>query len=102
MILLKNFFATFTAINKHTPSIYADKTDVFFADLYSKDSLTKALARNAISNVYYGPGNINRLIKFINNLNYGEEDYFEMKQKFIDELGYIDDTCCNDKVVAGA
>ncbi len=96
---LKNFFSTFTAINNHKPSIYSDKTDVFFTDLYNKDSLTKALARNAIANVYYGPSNIDRLIKFIANLNYGEEDYFDMKQKFIAELGYIDGTCCNDKVI---
>lgn len=96
---IKNFFSTFTVINKNTASIYSDKTNLFFEDLYSKDSLTKARARNAISNVYYGAGNIDKVVNFINNLNYGEEDYFEMKQKFIAELGYINDSCCKDKIV---
>lgn len=96
---IKNFFSTFTVINKDTASIYTDKTNLFFEDLYSKDSITKALARNAISNVYYGAGNIDKVVNFINNLNYGEEDYFEMKQKFIAELGYINDSCCKNKIV---
>jgi hypothetical protein len=96
---IDDFFKTFTPLNKNTSSIYTDKTGRFFEDLYSKDSLTKSRARNAISNIYYGEDNIDRIIKFINNLNYGEEDYFEMKQKFITELGYIDDSCCTDKVV---
>ena len=81
------------------PSVYSNKINTFFADLYSKDSLTKAKARNAISNVYYGAKNIDRIVSFINNLSYGEQDYFEMKQKFISELGYIDDSCCTNKVV---
>lgn len=96
---IKDFFTTFTPLDMHAPSVYIDKTDQYFKDLYSKDSLTKAKARNAISNVYYGANNIDRIMKFINNLNYGEEDYFEMKQKFISELGYINDSCCTNKVV---
>lgn len=96
---IKNFFSTFTIINKNTASIYTDKTNLFFEDLYSKDSLTKSRARNAISNVYYGADNIDKVVNFINNLNYGEEDYFEMKQKFITELGFINDSCCKNKIV---
>ena len=96
---IKDFFTTFTPLDMHTPPVYVDKTDQYFKDLYSKDSLTKAKARNAISNVYYGADNIDRIVKFINNLNYAEEDYFEMKQKFISELGYVSDSCCTDKVV---
>ena len=96
---IKGFFQTFTPLNKTASSVYSDKTNKFFADLGSKDSLTKAHARNAISNIYYGANNIDRIVTFINNLTYGEEDYFEMKQKFISELGYINDSCCTDKVV---
>ncbi|MBV9963516.1 MAG: TraB/GumN family protein, partial [Parafilimonas sp.] len=96
---IKDFFQSFTPISKKPISIYSNKTDTFFTDLYSKDSLTKTKARNAISNVYYGAENISRIVNFIDNLNYGERDYFEMKQKFISELGYIDDSCCVNKVV---
>ncbi|HEY2728027.1 MAG TPA: TraB/GumN family protein, partial [Parafilimonas sp.] len=96
---IKDFFQTFTPLNENEPSVYSNKINKFFTDLYSKDSLTKSKARNAIPNVYYGPENIDRIASFINNLNYGEQDYFDMKQKFISELGYIDDSCCADKVV---
>jgi hypothetical protein len=96
---IKDFFQSFTPISEKPISIYSNKIDAFFTDLYSQDSLTKAKARNAISNVYYGADNIDRIVSFINNLNYGEQDYFEMKQKFISELGYIDDSCCANKVV---
>ncbi|HEX5150117.1 MAG TPA: TraB/GumN family protein [Parafilimonas sp.] len=96
---IKDFFKTFKPLDKPAPSVYANKVNSFFSDLYSKDSLTKAKARNAIPNVYYGAENISRILNFINNLNYGEEDYFEMKQKFISELGFINDSCCTDKIV---
>ena len=96
---IKDFHETFTPINKNEPSVYSNKINTFFADLYSKDSLTKSKARNAIPNVFYGYKNIDKIVSFINNLNYGEQDYFDMKQKFISELGYIDDSCCTEKVV---
>jgi uncharacterized protein YbaP (TraB family) len=96
---IKDFFKTFKPLDKPALSVYANKVNSFFGDLYSKDSLAKAKARNAIPNVYYGAENIDRILSFINNLNYGEEDYFEMKQKFISELGFINDSCCTDKIV---
>ncbi|MEO8710998.1 MAG: TraB/GumN family protein, partial [Parafilimonas sp.] len=96
---IKDFFQTFTPLNKPASSVYTNKISSFFSDIYSKDSLTKVRARNAISNVYYGAENIDTIVDFINKLHYGEQDYFEMKQKFISELGYIDDSCCTDKVV---
>ncbi|MEP6682183.1 MAG: TraB/GumN family protein [Parafilimonas sp.] len=96
---IKDFFQTFTPLNKNEQSVYSNKINTFFADIYNKDSLTKSKARKAIPNVFYGSENINKIVSFINNLNYGEQDYFDMKQKFISELGYIDDSCCTDKVV---
>lgn len=96
---IKNFFQTFKPLSKGGKSVYTNEADNFFADLYSKDSLTKTKARNAISNVSYSAENIDRIVSFINHLKYGEQDYFEMKQKFIAELGYIDDSCCKYKVV---
>jgi hypothetical protein len=96
---MKDFFDTFKPLDKSGPSIYSNKVNIFFNDLYSKDSLTKVKARNAIPNVYYGADNIDRILNFINNLNYGEEDYFEMKQKFISELGFINDSCCTARTI---
>ena len=97
---IKDFFETFKPLNKQGSSVYTDKTKEFFKDLYSKDSSIKSKARNAIANINYGAENIDRVVSFINNLKYNEQDYFEMKQKFIAELGYIDDSCCTNKVVA--
>ncbi len=97
---INEFFKSFTPYQTEAgTSVFTKKTDLFFKDLYSKDSLTKKKARAAIANVYYGPDNINRIHQFINALKYGEEDYFEMKARFISELGYIDDSCCTDSVV---
>ena len=86
-------------LNNNNISVYTDKTDQFFKDLYSKDSTVMAKARNSISYIYYAPENLNKIISFVNDLNYGEKDYFDMKSKFIYELGYIKDSCCTDKVV---
>lgn len=96
---IKDFFATFKPLNKTEPSVYTNKTVSLFTDIYSKDSLIKTRARNAVPNVYYGSENITRIVDLIDNLQYGEEDYFELKRKFIAELGFIDDSCCNEKIV---
>jgi len=96
---ITDFFKTFKPLDKPAPTVYTNKVNGFFADLYSNDSLTKTKARNAIPNVYYGAENIERILSFINNLNYGEEDYFEMKQKFISELGFINDSACTGEIV---
>lgn len=95
------FFASFRPDEKqHGPSVFDNKLDTFFNDLASTDSLTRKKAEDAIPDVYFGAKGIDKIVTAINNLNMGNKDYFELKTKFIHELGYIDDSCCIEKVVS--
>ncbi|HLZ88711.1 MAG TPA: hypothetical protein VKQ52_15755, partial [Puia sp.] len=81
--------------------VFESKLDLFFHDFYSKDSLLAKHAKEAIPNVYYGPAGVPRLLDAIGNLPYNGKDYFETKTKFINELGYINDSAATPGVVAG-
>ncbi|MEO5646885.1 MAG: TraB/GumN family protein, partial [Chitinophagaceae bacterium] len=87
---VQNFYASFLPEGlpekKH---IFNNKLDLFISDLSSKDSITKSLAEDAISNLYYGGKGIPTLIKLINQVQFGEAKYFDNKSKLIAELGYI-------------
>lgn len=99
-LFIANFLATFEPDKKKMgPSVFENKTDQFFADYYSKDSLTKKKADAAIANIYFLPKDVNNMMKAINSLSYTDKNYFELKNKFIKELGYINDSCCTDQVV---
>ncbi len=94
------FFNSFRPdAKKAGPSVFENKLDSFFRDFASKDSLTKKRAVNAIPNVYFGAAGIDKIAKAINGLVYTDKDYFDIKTKFIHELGYIDDSCCIQKTV---
>jgi len=97
---LQTFFDTFRPDDKKTgPSVFENKLDIFFKDIASTDSLTRKKAVNAIQDVYFGGKGIDKIVTAINNLKYTDKDYFELKTKFIHELGDIDDSCCVEKVV---
>jgi len=97
---VSRFFSTFRPDDKHYgPSVFTNKLDQFFEDFYSKDSLTKKRASGVVSNLYYGPGGIDKIKSAINKMRLGDKDYFDLKSRFISELGYIDDSCCINKVV---
>jgi uncharacterized protein YbaP (TraB family) len=72
-------------------SVFESKLDLFFRDFYSKDSLVAKRAREAIPNVYFGPAGVPFLLQAIASLPYNDNDYFEIKTKLINELGYISD-----------
>jgi uncharacterized protein YbaP (TraB family) len=98
-VFVRNFMNSFIPeVKVLGPSVFENKTDSFFADYYSKDSTTRKKANAAISNVYFGPKKVDRIMEAIDRLKYGEKDYFEVKAKFINELGFIDDSCCVGKV----
>jgi len=82
------------------PSVFENKLDSFFADFYSTDTATRKKAYSAVSNIYFGKSGIEKIKSAINKLKFGDKDYFELKTKFITELGYIDDSCCVDQVIA--
>ncbi|MBS1661060.1 MAG: hypothetical protein JST68_08420, partial [Bacteroidetes bacterium] len=82
-------------------SVFTSKLDLFFKDFYSKDSVIARRAKIAIPNIYFGTAGVPALLNAINGLPYNGKDYFETKTKFINELGYINDSAAIAPVVAG-
>ena len=72
--------------------MYASKLPLFFSDLFSADSASKARARQAIENVYYGRGGAAMLYDAIKRLSITENNYFSSKASLIAELGNIKDS----------
>ncbi|MBK7435173.1 MAG: hypothetical protein IPI66_15740 [Chitinophagaceae bacterium] len=77
---------------KKEKSIYSNRLGLFFTDLFSSDSLVRSLARQSISNIYFGEEGIPGIMDAISRLKMTDKDYFESKVKLIAELGYIKDT----------
>ncbi len=97
---VQTFFETFRPEGKNLgPSVFENKLDLFFKDFASADSVTKKRANNAISHIKFGAKGVDRLVAAINGLTYTDKDYFELKSRFIDELGFVDDSTSVDKVV---
>jgi hypothetical protein len=97
---VKQFFASIKPLEKPLgPSVFKNKLDLFFADFTSKDSVASKEARQSLSSLYYGKDGVDRIVDAINNLKYGDKDYFDIKGKFIDELGYIDDSLSKERLV---
>jgi uncharacterized protein YbaP (TraB family) len=97
--LVNQFINSFKPEGTDTISVFRPKLAQFFADLNSKDSLTRKRSMDAASQLYFGPQSIPQLKRVIDSLKWGDKDYFELKSKFINELGYIDDSCCVNDVI---
>ncbi len=96
---IRDFFASFKPDEKNFgPSVFENKKDRFFADYNSTDSTVRKKTRSAISSVYFGPTAIDQMVQAIHQLKYGDKDYFELKSKWIAELGFINDSCCTEKL----
>lgn len=99
-VFLQSFFNSFTPGEKSIgPSVFQNKLNVFFTDFYSKDSLTKKRAIEAIAHINFNCDDFKKMQGIINGLKYGDKDYFEIKSSFIKALGYMDDSACADKTV---
>ena len=99
---LTHFYSSFHPLSSPSGApVFESKLDLFFHDFYSKDSVVAKRAKEALSNVYYGPAGVPRLLNAIENLPYNGKDYFETKTKFIAELGYINDSTAIPGVVSG-
>jgi uncharacterized protein YbaP (TraB family) len=98
--LITQFVNSFIPEGRDTTSLFKSKLEQFFADLNSKDSLTRKRSMDAASQLYFGPQSIPQLKRVIDSLKWGDKDYFELKSKFINELGYIDDSCCVREVIS--
>ncbi len=95
---IKQFFASFKPTpEKGAPSIFKNKLNFFFGDYYSKDSATHKQAQDVISNITYNREGFDRIKQAIFNLKITDKDYFETKEKFIAEIGYISDSAGSNK-----
>lgn len=98
---IKTFFTTAKPFDKNAgPSVFENKMEVFFTDYHSKDSVVTRQANQAIPSIHFGKDGIKRIIASINNLKFSDKDYFDIKSKFITELGYIKDSSGHEKLVA--
>ncbi|HMJ48182.1 MAG TPA: hypothetical protein VK498_12695, partial [Ferruginibacter sp.] len=79
-------------INAGKASLYDNKINLFFNDLFSKDSALHKKARESVSNVYFGSTAVKDVYNAINRLSVNDNDYFDTKAKLIAELGYIKDS----------
>ncbi len=97
---IKTFFTTFQPNNNSSAfNMKASKANQFFLDLKSPDSATHAKALTTFSNVYFGGDDLIEFKKFFENLKSTDKDYFDMKVKAIDQLGYISDERTDKPVV---
>lgn len=85
-----SFLQSFSPLEKNMgPSLFNNQLDTFFIDLFSKDSTTRTRARLSISNIYFGPKGVDGLLKAIAAIPNTDKDYFDVKTKLVNELGYI-------------
>jgi len=80
------------------PGIFTPKQERFFKDYYSKDTTVSRKAKTALPSVYYGKAGYPLIWKALQQLRPADKDYYELKTKFIDELGYIRDSTLGDEV----
>jgi hypothetical protein len=97
---IKEFYSTLNFHNvKAEPGIFTNKQATFFKDYYSTDTVVNKKAKSALSALYYGKEGYPQILKAIKNLTQKDKDYYEIKTKFIDELGFINDsTVVNDVI----
>ena len=92
---IQSFLNTFQPDkNTEGESVFKDKQQLFFADLKSKDSITRNTANEAVADISFTCDAIAQLEKLISSFRYGDKNYFENKSKFIRELGYVRDSGC--------
>lgn len=86
------FFDSFSplAVNEKYDNT-KDKTDLFFNDFFNADSAIHTLPRKSISSIYFNGEAAPKLYDAINRMDISMKDYFTIKTKLIEELGYIKD-----------
>ncbi len=79
-----------------SPALYDSKLQLFLGDYYSRDSVTRRLARSALPAVYFGAKGFPELKKALAPVNRSDKDYLDLKTNLIAKLGY-----CRDTAIAG-
>lgn len=94
---IKNFFETFNpADTLKGVNIYTKKTDLFFSDFFSADSVTRKRAIGSITRVGFDSADLPQLKNAMASLTWKEKKYLELKVDFINELGGIEQKSCSD------
>lgn len=97
---ISTFFKTFRPLDKgEFFDMKSSKAAKFFTDLKSTDSATHAKALSVFYNVYFGAEDLPAFQNFFETLKYSDKDYFDMKVKAIDQLGYLNEEKTDKKVV---
>ncbi len=90
---IRSFFSSIAPEEKKLGrSVYENRLDKFFADLFSKDSATQKRAQQSIPSFYFSEKGVPQIAAAIDRLNLYDKEYFDSKVKLIAELGYIKDT----------
>ncbi|MFZ4057954.1 MAG: hypothetical protein ACOYKE_07430, partial [Ferruginibacter sp.] len=89
---IQHFYSSFTPLSvPGSQSIFTSKMDSFYTHFTSKDSTIKSTTRKLIPYITYGKKGVPTLLKSMQSLSANDADYFDIKSKLIDELGYIND-----------
>lgn len=80
--------------------LYTSKTDLFFKDVFSPDSITAANAFTAFPAIVFEERDISKLDQLISDLKYTQKNYFDLKVNAISELGYIKEKSIQKKIPA--
>ena len=94
---LTDVFATLTpADTLKSESPFTKKTNVFFADYFSGDSLLRKKTLKALDELYVDSSDGPMIKKALTSLSWADKDYLETKGKWIRKFGDIKDASTTD------
>jgi len=94
---IRRFYTSLDFINTAAaPALFDSKVAAFEKAYYDTDSLVRRRAKNALPSIYFGKEGFPVIKKMLAGLDNRDNDYYDIKTKLINELGYI-----NDSTVAG-
>jgi uncharacterized protein YbaP (TraB family) len=91
---IDGFFKSFHLVDTtmQANSFFLRRTDRFFSDFFSKDSLRLRSARRSVYEVEFDSTDAPLLMKGIDSLNWSQKNYLDIKKYWIAELGSIKGT----------
>ncbi len=87
---IKSFYESFSPVDTlKGVNPFEKKTDIFFSDYFSTDSLRHKRAVSSIAEIVVDSTDLPKLIKAINSLNWNEKKYLETKKAFIAKFDHL-------------
>ena len=91
--LIKSFFNTFKPVDTlKGESMFVRKTDRFFKDLFSKDTVAAKKARRVLFQVSFDSLDVPLIKAAIDSLKWNMKDYLTLKKYFIESIGRLQDS----------